>query len=365
MQRTSSLLKQEEVTAALRQRIVAGQYRAGELIPPERALADEFQVARPTLRRALDALIEERLVNKIPGIGTRVTAPESAATNGRAHWRVLALLIPDFSNRFFIEVTEAVEHTALQRGYQLLLCNSRHDAGLEDWHLRQLAERKVDGVVVAHDPYQELPAGLAQLENSSIPFVFLFAAPHQAAFDPVVLDERSGVQELMNYLFSLGHRRIAFCRPIEGDRMHPRERAFREIMESAGLEVPESSVIPLDQLTSHRGAAVLKRLFSGRNAPTAVFAGNDRTALLVLKLLSRIGVPVPDRVSVIGFDNLRFSEDLPVALTTVDQPKQDMGRRAVELLLEKVELGRTNTPRNEVFRPRLVIRASCSVTRAS
>src|SRR5689334_22613410 len=109
MQRTSALLKQEEVTAALRERISAGQYRAGQLIPPERALAEEFQVARPTLRKALDPLIEEGLVSKVPGIGTRVMARDGASTNGWQRWRVLGLLIPDFSNRFFIEVTEAVE----------------------------------------------------------------------------------------------------------------------------------------------------------------------------------------------------------------------------------------------------------------
>jgi DNA-binding LacI/PurR family transcriptional regulator len=363
MQRTSALLKQEEVTAALRARIAGGQYKTGELIPPERTLADEFQVARLTLRRALDPLIQEGMVVKVPGIGTRVTAAETAVSNGRSPWRVLGLLIPDFSNRFFIEVTEAVEYTALQRGYQLLLCNSRHDVGLEDWHLRQFADRHVDGVVIAHDPYRELPRSLVQLEEASIPFVFLFATPAEAQFDTVALDDRSGVEELMKYLFSLGHRRIAFCRPNEGVNMHPREQAFRGIMESAGLAIPASFIIPLETLTHPRGPEILKRLFAGRNAPTAVFAGNDRTALLLLKQLVHLGITVPDQVSVIGFDNLRFTEDLPVALTTVDQPKQDMGRRAVELLLEKIELGRSNAPRNEIFRPRLVIRASCGVAR--
>jgi GntR family transcriptional regulator of arabinose operon len=363
MQRTSALLKQEEVTAALRARIAGGQYKTGELIPPERSLAGEFQVARPTLRKALDPLIQEGMVVKVPGIGTRVTARENPA-NGRARWRVLGLLIPDFSNRFFIEVTEAVEYTALRRGYQLLLCNSRHDVGLEDWHLRQLAERQVDGVVVAHDPYTELPRSLVQLEEAAIPFVFLFATPGEAQFDTVALDDRSGVDELMKYLFSLGHRRIAFCRPNEGAKMHPREQAFRGIMEAAGLAVPANCVISQETLISLRSPEMLKRLFSGRNAPTAVFAGNDRTALLLLNRLGHLEISVPGQVSVIGFDNLRFTEDLPVALTTVDQPKQDMGRRAVELLLEKIELGRSNAPRNEIFRPRLVIRASCGIARS-
>lgn len=365
MQRQALRLKQEEVTQSLRQRLQDGSYQVSHLLPPERALAAEFGVSRPTLRKALQPLIRDGLLLKIPGVGSRVVAPEPEPNAVRPGWRVIGLVLPDITNRFFVEVTEAIEYTALQRGYQLLLCSSRHDLGLEELHIRQLAQRRVDGVVLAHDPHRDFPESLQALEAASIPFVLLFAVPRRARFDTVVVDDWAGVSELMRYLLSLGHRRIAFCRPVPGNEPHPRERAYVEIMRQNELEVPERFLVPFESLDGGLGEETLQKLLTIQPRPTAIFAGNDRTALLVLKHLASLQVKVPDQVSVAGFDNLRFTADLPVPLTTVDQPKQEMGRRAVELLLERIELGRSTAPRQEVFRPRIVIRDSCSIAPAS
>ncbi|MFN8687062.1 MAG: substrate-binding domain-containing protein [Acidobacteriota bacterium] len=97
-------------------------------------------------------------------------------------------------------------------------------------------------------------------------------------------------------------------------------------------------------------------------APTACLAGNDHVALLLLKSLAALKVRVPEQFSVVGFDNLRLVEHLPVPLTTVDQPKQEMGRRAAELLFERVQSGPSLPVRSEVFTPRLVIRESSSIS---
>jgi LacI family transcriptional regulator len=83
--------------------------------------------------------------------------------------------------------------------------------------------------------------------------------------------------------------------------------------------------------------------------------------MVVMKHLSDLGIRVPQEVSVVGFDNLRFTEHLPVPLTTVDQPTQEMGRRAVELLLERIEVGKNRPSRREVFHPHLIIRDSCAI----
>jgi LacI family transcriptional regulator len=92
-----------------------------------------------------------------------------------------------------------------------------------------------------------------------------------------------------------------------------------------------------------------------------LFTGNDRVALVVLKHLAEMGVKVPQDLSVIGFDNVRLTEHLPVALTTVDQPKLEMGRRAAEMLFERIEIGHPGAPRAEMFPPRLIIRDSCAI----
>lgn len=359
-------LKYERITQRIRERIESGEYGVGSFLPAERALADEFGVSRPTLRRALVPLVEAGMLLNQPGVGTRIAQPTGAAgkkqadaaAEARSDWRILALLLPDITNRFFIEVTEAIEYTALQRGYQLLLCNSRHQASIEAAHLKQLAARAVDGVIIGHDPNHEPPETLALLEKAGIPCVFLFSNPQKARYDSIVLDEQAGVQQALKYLFSLGHRDIAYCRTA-GAVPHPRETAYRSILAEHGLAARESHVLPFEKLEGPGGQEAVRKLLAARPRPTAVFAGNDHSALLLLKHLASLNVQVPRDLSVIGFDNLSFTEHLTTPLTTVDQPKQEMGRRAVELLLERINFPLSTEPRLEILHPHLIIRESC------
>ncbi|MFN0124502.1 MAG: substrate-binding domain-containing protein [Blastocatellia bacterium] len=362
-------LKHEQITRQLRERLQEEVYETGAFLPAERLLAEEFGVSRPTLRKALEPLVEAGMLVNLPGVGTRVASAKASANGAqktilsevaaRSDWRIIALLLPDITNRFFIEVTEAIEYTALQRGYQLLLCNSRHQASLEAVHLRQLAERGVDGVIIGHDPNQEPPETLALLEDAGIPFVFLFSNPRAAQYDSIVLDEQAGVQQALKYLISLGHREIAYCRTA-GIVPHPRETAYRNILAENKLTVREPFILPFEKLEGASGLESVRKLLATKPKPTAVFAGNDHNALLLLKHLASLGVRVPQDLSVVGFDNLSFTEHLTTPLTTVDQPKQELGRRAVELLLERITFPAAVKPRREVLHPHLIIRESCS-----
>jgi DNA-binding LacI/PurR family transcriptional regulator len=352
----------QDITRILRERLESGQYGPGDFLPPERKLSQEFSVTRPTLRRALEPLVKDGLLIQHAGLGTRVPVPIAAAPKAAQHgWKIIALVLPDIANRFFAEITEAVEYAALQRGYQLLLCNSRHSPAVEDIHLRQLAATGVSGVILGHDPNREFPAGMRSLEDASIPAVFLFSSPRAALYDSVMLDEAGGVEQVMRYLLSLGHTKIAFLRAIPGERPHPREQAFRAVVQRGGGQVDERLIVPYENCDDGRCQNTLEQLLSLSPPPTAIFAGNDRMALVVLKHLAAMGVKVPQELSVIGFDNLRLIEHLPVALTTVDQPKLEMGRRASEMLFERIEMGDCGPPRGEMFQSRLIIRDSCAI----
>jgi DNA-binding LacI/PurR family transcriptional regulator len=165
----------------------------------------------------------------------------------------------------------------------------------------------------------------------------------------------------MRYLLSLGHRHVAFCRAVPGEEPHPREREYRRFMAENKSPVAPHFVVPCESLADTGCRATLEHLFRQLPRPTALFACNDQVALVVMKHLSGLGIKVPQEVSVVGFDNLRFTEHLPVPLTTVDQPTREMGRRAVELLLERIEVSRDRPRRSEVFHPHLIIRDSCAM----
>jgi len=327
------------------------------LLPAERTMAEDLGTSRPTLRRAIEPLVNEGLLENQPGRGTLVP---DIFDEARPPWRILALLLPDITNRFFAEVAEAIEYAALQRGYQILLCNSRHQVNLEDLHIKQLVARKVDGIIMAHQPNQEIPQAVELLKHAGIPTVLLFSSAREADWDSVVLDDRAGVEQALRYLVSLGHKRIAYCRPLSGDASHPRGLHFLDFMNH---QTPGRTprILEIVGKTETEIRSSVEALLAGEDAPTACFAGNDNVAMLLMKGLAMCGVSVPEQFSVVGFDNLRFVEHLAVPLTTVDQPKQEMGRRAAELLFERIEAGPGLPPRKEVFMPHLVIRDSCSV----
>jgi len=357
-------VKWKAVAAEIRRHVRTGEFDTTGFLPAERVLAELLHVSRPTVRKAVASLVRAGLLVNCPGVGTRVATNDQPDTSPPEAARIIGLALPDISNRFFIEVTDAVEYTLLQRGYQLLLSNYRHQAALQEIQLRQFRAHQVKGAIVGQDAHWELPRALAMLNEAAIPAVLLFSAGTQPLFDSVTIDERAGVMQALKYLFSLGHQRIAFCRPLAGERPHLRELAYRELMAQAGHAVPDAYVVPFEGMEDPEDSPAFRELFRD-NAwrPTAVFAGNDRTALLVLKRLAGMELRVPEDVSVVGFDNLSFTEHLPVPLTTVDQPKDVLGRRAAELLLERVEFRLDAAPRREVYQPRLVVRESCALAR--
>jgi DNA-binding LacI/PurR family transcriptional regulator len=350
----------EELLKRLRSRIAEGS-APGNFLPPERRLATELGVSRQMLRNGLKELLQAGELVSHPGIGTFVASKSFSKREGATPSPIIGLLLPDFGSPFFSEITESIEYAAAQHGYQVLLCNSRHQPGIEERHLRQLANQRVAGVILAHDPHLPFPESISLLEERRIPYVALFTAPSRAHCDSVAVDDFSGIYQAMRYLVSLGHKNIGFCRPVSGDLPHPRERAYRQYMTEAGIAQPEHFVIPLEMLDEKRCLGELGPLLARNPSPTAFVAGNDQTALILMKRLSELNRRVPEEVSVIGFDNLAFTEYLPIALTTVNQPKREMGRRALEMLLEHIELSSSVTGRTELFETHLIIRDSCAV----
>lgn len=354
-------MKRDRCTQKLREMIDSGKFSKGMLLPSERVLAAELGVSRITLRKALEPLVQEGVLENQPGRGTLVSETPSGDEQLKLGWKIIALLLPDISNRFFGEVAESIEYAALQRGYQILLCNSRHRVHLEEFHIRNLVQRRVDGVILAHDPHEEVPKALSQLQQAGIPTVLLFTSAEKSECDSVVLDDRAGVEQALRYLWSLGHRRIGFCRPLAGEKPHIRETYFQEAMARNGWRVPAEHILDVVGRPEDEFAATVKSLHGKTDGPTAFLCGNDHVALMLVRQANSLGIEIPRQLSIVGFDNLRFVEHLPVPLTTVDQPKQAMGRRAAEILFERISEGPQSVPHHEVFTPHLVIRESCSV----
>jgi GntR family transcriptional regulator of arabinose operon len=342
----------------LRAAIAQGRYGPGDPLPSERELCSSEGLSRTTVRRAIQQLVEEGLVYRVPGSGTYVRQQQPAAPSASAH-EAIGLILPSLANPYFGELATAIERECTRSGYQLMLGQSELSGRSEGPYLQRYAENgAVRGVItIASD--HALPEGsYEQLARARKPFLFVVRHAERLAADSVSTDHVGGARALMQLLIDQGHRRIAYI----GQASTPIQRhyrGYREALREAGIpEDPalrvEVDATPLDMV----GELGVGQLLA-RGAPfTAIFAQIDSVAIGVLRALRAAGLRAPHDVSVVGFDNIPSAAHLDPPLTTVDHTVQEIGRLAVLLLQDRI-VGRYDGPaRRVIIQPRLIVRAS-------
>ena len=251
---------------------------------------------------------------------------------------MVAVLLNDLHNPFFAETFDGLVDAAESLGYRLLLGAGSARRQAELVAMRGFLEYRPDGIILLSP---RLPIGAIAAVAATVPMVVVGRHVRAAGVDSVMTDEEVGARLVVDHLAELGHERIVHIDGGRGAGAAPRRQGYRKAMDRAGLE-------PL-----HRGAA--RRLHRARRdhaaaascrrrrLPTAVFAANDLVAIGAIDTLERNGHEVPGAVSVVGYDNTFFARLRHVSLTTVDQPREEMGRLALGLLVDRM-LGRRGRP---------------------
>lgn len=265
---------------------------------------------------------------------------------------VLGLVLSDLHNPFFADVADGIEEQAVHKGYRALLSSGFLDADREAQAVDTLLQLRVDGLLLLGT------AGpIERFEDAarSIPIVSMSRHTTTTVMDSVRSDDSAGVALLVDHLVELGHRRIAHITAVDGAGGPARLQGYRQAMETHGLG---SEIRVTDgAFTQAAGRDAMSEIIESGDLPTAVLAPNDYAALGVLEAADAAGVAVPDDVSVTGYDNMAFARMQRVSLTTVEQPAAEIGRTATDLLLERVDEGRTEA-RHVVLPPTLVIGAT-------
>jgi DNA-binding LacI/PurR family transcriptional regulator len=176
----------------------------------------------------------------------------------------------------------------------------------------------------------------------------------------VANDDRMGARIAVEHLVSLGHRRIAHVDGGDGAGAQARRRGFLDAVAGAGIAA--EAVVARGDYTEAGGAEGIDRLLALGRPPTAVFVSNDLAAVGALHALERRGFAVPDDVSVVGYDNTALADLGHIDLTTIDQPRRELGATAVRLLIERLRDGRRRA-RHVVLPPRLVVRGTTAAPR--
>jgi LacI family repressor for deo operon, udp, cdd, tsx, nupC, and nupG len=316
-----------------------------------RVLSQPTVVAPKTRRRVLDAV--DRLGY----------TPNAAAKNLRTlRTGKLLVTVPDISNPFFSLILRGIEDAALREGYAVLLGDTQHDECREEGYAAMLRRKEADGLIfLGH----RLPKEAANLVRAMAPR----CAPvvNGCEFNPrlgvpsVHIDNAKASSEAMDHLFRLGHRRIGI---ITGPLVSPLSRdRLRGALARAKHERAERDVIVMNgDFSIESGAAEGDRLLGRRERPTAVFCFNDEMAMGVMQAARRRGLRLPEQLSVMGFDDIRFASYMDPPLTTISQPMRSIGEGTVRLLLEILS-GNVAGPESVTLPHTLVVRSSTAPLR--
>jgi LacI family transcriptional regulator len=359
--RAKTVHRTNQLVSVLRTAIEQGVYTAGQLIPSERELSNSKGLSRTTVRRAIQLLVEEGILYRVPGSGTYVGRGGSLTTELPQEHATIGLILPSLANPYFGELAMAIEHECTRAGYQLLLGQSHLTGRSVAPYLTRYAENAAVKGVVAVSTGEDIPvASYEQLAQVGKPFLFVVRHAETVGADSVATDHVGGARELMRYLLGLGHRRIAFVGEARA-RMPRHYQGYLEGLREAGISADPQLHAGIDaERLEQIGEDGVRLLLERGVLFTAIFAQIDLIAIGVLRGLRAAGLRVPDDVSVVGFDNIPSAEHLQPPLTTVDHTVREIGRLAVLLLQDRM-LGRYDGPaRRVIIQPRVIMRASCA-----
>jgi DNA-binding LacI/PurR family transcriptional regulator len=354
--------KYRQILEKLQNEISSGRYRPGKRLPSETELVRRFGASRMTVFRAMHELQALGLVTRRVGSGTYVSS------NSRTGSHVFGLLIPELGQtEIFEAICKGMMESQESTHHSLLWGNTVSQEQEKEQAAEQLCEQyisqKVSGVFFAPvefsaNRFQSNHKIVAAFDRAGIPVVLLDrdleAYPQRSRYDLVGIDNRRTGFLATEYLIKTGAKRIAFfARPNSAPTVDARMAGYREALLSQG-ERPRRDLVSIGDASDIKFIrSVLKR-----EHPDAFVCANDLTAGNLMHTLISLGQRIPDDISIVGIDDVKYARLLPVPLTTLHQPCRDIGRMAMAVMLDRIA-NPDLPPRDVLLRCELVVRKSC------
>nr|WP_230979124.1 DNA-binding transcriptional regulator CytR [Intestinirhabdus alba] len=309
-----------------------------------RALMNPDKVSHSTRSRVEQAALE---VGYLPQpLGRNVKRNETST---------ILVIVPDICDPFFSEIIRGIEVTAAKHGYLVLIGDCAHQNQQEKTFINLIIARQIDGMVLLSS---RLPFDASVEEQRNLPPMVMsneFAPGLQ--LPTVHIDNLTAAFNAMNYLLELGHRRIGcIAGPEEMPLCHYRLQGYVQALRRSGFSV-DPHYIARGDFTFEAGGNALMQLLELPQPPTAIFCHSDVMALGALSCAKRQGLKVPDDLSIVGFDNIALAEFCDPPLTTVAQPRFEIGREAMLLLLDQMR-GQNVTGGSRLMECELIVRGS-------
>lgn len=305
-------------------------------------------VSRVLSNGPVSADLREKVEKAVRATGYR---PNLSARRLRSqHSRTIGLIVSDIRNPFFTALSRAVEDAAYQAEMRVILCNTDENPAREAMYLRLMQEERITGLI-----YAPTRAGSERLPGMAFdfPVVLVDRAGPPGTHDSVVIDNQEASRQLIEHLVAEGRGHIGGLFGNTSSTAIERHRGYVAAMTARGLTPEARFVAP----NAEAGAVEMARWLAQPNPPNAFVTSNGLLLLGAVKAVRALGLDIPGDVALAGFDNDTWTELVGPGLTVVEQPVAEIGRTAMALLFERLELPEM-APRKVMLSGRLVVRGS-------
>ena len=297
----------------------------------------------------VDEATRRRVLEAVEALGYR---PNLLARGLRTRsGRLLGLIVPEILHETFATFICHVEEAGVARGFTMILGNTREDPKVEERVLENLIGLNVDGIIISQ--VSDASSALRTLSGRGIPVVGIDRLLQGEEVDHVIVGNYEAGQMAARYLYSMGHRTVSCLQgPTPVRLSRERFEGFRDFYQSKGLEV--DSVVGED-FGYETGITAVRSLLEHCREFTGLWAESDHLAIGAMHDLKRLGVQIPQQISLMGMDDIKTSRMIFPSLTTIQQPYKELCEKAVELLIDRIADPRLPV-RKFVLSPSLVIR---------
>lgn len=357
---SEKFIKYIEIYDYYKNKILSEEMKQNEKLPTEQEIGEKFQVSRHTVRQAISELEKNGLIYREKSKGAYVSKMES---NDRIKNKMIIVITTYVSEYIFPYLIKGIEKVLSPSGYDIMLLSTNNEKDKERLQLKKVLEYDAVGAII--EPTTSALENVnkeyyKEIEQNKIPYVMINAAYDKEKQPYVTIDDNKGGYIATEYLIKLGHKLIAGLFKEDDIQGIERKNGYLRALEDNNLKVEDSIIGRYNTYEEDFYVdGFTKSILSREERPTAIVCYNDRVAMKVMMAAKKMGVNVPEELSVVGYDNDdTVAAALDCKITTVIHPKEALGAKAAEILLSLIN--KENSEKQYIFEPKIIIKDSTS-----
>ncbi|MFD1472024.1 GntR family transcriptional regulator [Companilactobacillus mishanensis] len=354
--------KYEMVKQDLKEKILSGFYTFNDKLPTESTMMKTYKVSRYTIRRAISDLETEHYIFTIQGGGMFVDDWQKQQEPQVFEQKQIGVITTHIADYIFPNIITGIDRYVSGEGYSVLISNTQNDPEKERASIKKMLDNNLSGLIIEPtqsalgDPNKDL---FEQIKASGLPTIFINSHYADLDFPYIEMNDVAAGKVVTDALFNLGHEQILGIFKIDdGQGVHRMNGYVKSYQEHSKFSYLSEIVMYQTSDNMHSVFTKIERILRREDHPTAIVCYNDQLAIKIIDLIRSLNMQVPEDISVIAFDNYQLSQYLSPKLSTVEHPKEKMGRDAAKMLFDI--MNGNEQPKSIRYDPQLILRESTS-----